>query len=934
MREPLKNILFLRHVIDASVNGLKRIWAFIVSALGILLILRLYMSYGNQISVKLGIPEFEADIIFFLMMMLVFLAFGYFYYAKREGVNQLAYSAIKRGLYNASRSGLPMAGATELSAKARFLINPNFWRFNIVREDQRQAIGKILDDLRAHADSRFYVIEAESGAGKTAMPILLMDKLLSVNEFNQDQVADKVLYFDFAATKQDRYEEWSNISAATAGSQTSGSFLVLDNFHRIPLDELQKFTANIINNIHQMPWRALLILTQPASYFAQCPKGGIKLLQVAKENDVHFTLDDLHSEALRGPIHDELFFKANDIFDARDIQENDPLRWMLLVNIAGALQMSSTAGQSLAQRILDLHEAQDLEQLLKMPDFQKLVETLAAVSALAIHRGVVPKSEMAAALEMISGRTRHLWFVWSRLGGHYAIFRQLLESGIIIKAVTVQNNYIFHDRLAQHFKDFLGHTEAFKTTFRKMVDGVLARQTWFQTDELIRWLFAVELKDVEKIHAGFAKAVFSGAYKNMLKVMKRNDIIAGVEYERGLLAERVGNLEGGSESARSLLKRAEQSAPSPQLKALASISLIEAEHGDDAPKQLRAIIRDETLSDLVHLAAHYWLIHLESHKGRFASVELEEALASYTEHFKRFQEEDPFVTAHLGRRLYFDRLRYFYLEGSGDVLEYARLSKHACRISLQRHSGPSFSAYDIKFREAHFLHYEVLFRFGVLEQAFSDDDIRAVPWLKTKVGKNNQDMHTVAQNALKKYREAISAFDVFGDKTSDYIKPRVYEVRLILEGPTDDILGELYNYRVKMQKLGFDELEPYPDIYFFKFHILKALDSLTLSSDEGIHAFNEERQRALHHITAANRKFRDFGNIYGRHLCLLFHILANMSEQRQTRWARPKLVRLMKSCKREGHLQFVRAIEALVKRPIIGALDRRRIYQYVPFVHM
>lgn len=257
---------------------------------------------------------------------------------------------------------------------------------------------------------------------------------------------------------------------------------------------------------------------------------------------------------------------------------------------------------------------------------------------------------------------------------------------------------------------------------------------------------------------------FQSLYEDILFVVKLFGLdIKNYSYELGILNDRIGHFNLTKEKILSLYEDSKNS------KYL--ILLLHADHMMYYHESFSEIYQDMASSKQTYIkfATNYWVHHINMHQGVWnldAYTRLYDTLPNNLDYISN----ESYERCHVLRRYYFDCFRIYYLQGSNDYSEFQKLLNQMKKISSYlRNQLNEYKYYEYKFIYAHYIHYELLFKYYVLGQNFvsTDEEMQfvqcnAVSDLKDK--------------AIEFYHNSYNYFYENGDKTYHYILLRLCEL--------------------------------------------------------------------------------------------------------------------------------------------------------------
>ena len=302
--------------------------------------------------------------------------------------------------------------------------------------------------------------------------------------------------------------------------------------------------------------------------------------------------------------------------------------------------------------------------------------------------------------------------------------------------------------------------------------------------------------------------------------------------------------------------------------------------------------------------------------------------------FYKFLQEDSYIAIHVMRRIYFDTIRFMYLEGSRDQNLFASIRNHPL-AGLLRDQYPLFEAYQIKFIHAHYVHYNLLWELG----AFAHIPYTVDKSIVAQVPDSRLGIEELISIAVKSYRSAEREFEVFGDKTAWYVRARLAELEL--QSPEcrfDKVQSVLRTYEAFIQNTGLRELQGYPQLYWFKYYFLFAASSLAGMADSdcgvrtGLSDFDHAMTSARHALESAMTAETANDNRYGiLRIQMLKSLVSYRSDGNKAMFFR-KIESIRDDGDRYGFLRESRLASSILEGEGLSTSDVARIVRYYPIV--
>lgn len=825
--------------------------------------------------------------------------------------------SIKSFIYRFARRGMPLGGAPELSSWAQLLVSESFLSISYKRNDQVSIAEQVAFQLKQ--GKRLFVIEGDSGVGKTAAAIVIIDRLMCDSDLSCH--ARKIYYLDLAV----HGERLERLIRQANSNFLRNASLIIDNFHRIPSRCIEGF--NELVQPSRLQCKMVLVLSQPREYITLCPEHAIGPFKLAEREKTAFCISPPEPRGIHAVFRQSVHFSGISLaLNTMDIPNASPLRWLAHINLERLYQLAFDDLDRAVESVL-LMRMEDIGR----PENRDLLRILAVISALAIHRGAFTVRDLRLCLRTIAQQR----FLFSREALRLKkYFHRLRRQGLVIEAIGQRRVYVFHQALAEHLKDCLNVFSEFTEAFKAAGEAIMQTR-WVSQDPLMSWLYAVELGDDKGTSSGFSQAMFTGAYGTMRRALLRNPPDSSkmeLTYERAILAERIGDW---TEARKGLASASADSEGNRNGWAWATIAAVEAEHAHDSCDRLRGVIRAWDLPSLPKLAARYWLVHMDAHRGIF-DIDILWQLADELESNKEeFCKTNKFEFVHISRRILFDCARFMYLTGDSDTGKLHDLFQRPLALFLQD-NHPCYEAYRQKFFIAHSLHYQYLYEIGLLKKDPAVDKELLRELHLSPFSDINKDRIAVA--AIDTYQSAMERFAVFGDKTAEYIRPRLLEVQLTQEDvDLDRIFISITKYTAFITLAGIADMRPYPHIYLFKYYMRKARKMLTevnaaLNPHGHCDAFDTAFRRAEDALREAKAAFEAVENYYGTAMCRLFEAILMLFDVDTHEQARSLLIDLSNDAKRMKYRR-IEEVAAIMKSPNLAPHDLYTAIAYFPFVH-
>lgn len=664
---------------------------------------------------------------------------------------------------------------------------------------------------RKDGKSLLYFISGESGTGKSTLAFFICYSIVVERVY---KYMDRIYFYDFGRSRACQ----NNFIVDSRALKHEEAVVIIDNFQDILPENLGSITKYLLDICQKGLPGCIIILSQPLDKLSVNPGDDIRLFTEIKRNYSFLELNQIDLKSIPIPSDNRVWRMLR---KRKIINPELPNHSLVCLHISRLF--SNVLGCEIQIKQKDFLEKLKPEKSEGIEENKAdSMNLLGIICALSIHRGgFTPQEFRNACFSNSSKFIVKNTFNWLKY--RISLWR-LARSGFVETRSLQGKRFIFHDALAQHYKDLFFIQSSFRISFITTVENLCQKLIASGNDQLLGWLYASEIGREAWIAELFDKAMMKGNFNRMLLALKRNkNLFNGKlqwDHQMGILFEKIGFFHESCSHLRRVINQ-NLNTLGKEERSRAIIALIEAEHGKDAIDRLVQL--EDSSEKMIKLGASYWIQHIRCHFGDFNLAKLSGLADSFMEHLSRrpFLKQSYFAI-HLARRIYFDLFRYFYLLGHNDFQKLVKIRDHGLGKFLSK-THVEFEAFFLKFYQAHYIHYIILFELGIFKNKPRAYDKNLIP----KSYLNDIHASEFADLAIKYYQQSIDAFEVFGDKTIEYILPRIMELEMLKENPNmDDTLIQLNAFAKFIYETGFRDLKAYPHLFLFKFNYLRSFQVL------------------------------------------------------------------------------------------------------------
>ena len=533
---------------------------------------------------------------------------------------------------------------------------------------------------------------------------------------------------------------------------------------------------------------------------------------------------------------------------------------------------------------------------------------------------------------------------------HYSKrYFHLLQKNSFISIVCSSNSneVAFHEKLARYYFELIDEKISYEVINASVIEYLVEKNK--ECGRISNaWKYKILSPKVSNDATLFDKALCVANFKTLLEdlqyIMKEKKYDENIFCrELGILYDRFGKLNTASMYFKKTLKET--------FNPTIYINLIQVDHGAFDDKTIQPLINDKN-NVYIRVAAKYWKAHIDMHDGKFQFDDYSQLLDEWRKHKDTILKIYPYDGLHLMRRWYFDCFRVYYLSGMLNP----KLLKPIIQAELFKNINnlPEFEAYRYKFQCAFFLHYDVLFQKGMLneidyEKFKEQDSIMLGQSFYAKIAAvkehGESEIDIIVNEAIGYYMASSNGLKKIMDKSYRYSDLRVWELKLAYEcvNPDDIFANEHFikNYIQHSMSIQIDEYVAYGYTYLLKNYLVGQYCLLTEYDDnpyEGrvlrnTYITDELIQNCFINIERYHNSYRgERQNNYCLFRLDIYKTLYDYSKNKiEFRQAKKIIQKLYDNAKQNGYLREKILLDYLLENEL-SRVDIIKFYKYYPLV--
>jgi hypothetical protein len=783
-------------------------------------------------------------------------------------------------------------------------LTPEVFQAPLFRYDQqRNAVNKLYSTCGEEAGGQYWFVEGESGSGKTRTALRLVQTL--ARDGLLFELSNHCYLYDFSVS--DAVQE--KLLRRLRARHHQGDIVFVDNFQLVRADVLDDLTDHLLGRAAGEE-RLIVFLARPREAWNLNLGSDVRMLSEAKAGNRHIVLRGPRSELVERGV------SQVSVSASRLVAELDES------GIASAAQLH--LGQVIALNRSVPDDVLGMLQLLlgKADESQlspDLVDVLAILTALAVHRGSFSREEFRRAVRAVEARRQSSSFYALRM---HITFRRLHKIGLIAEDNHRDGaEYLFHEQLSELCSDRLSHHQAFDSA-RYAVGQLRLKQQQRESDALRAWLTATEIGDQQSMEECFEEALSIGANHRMTRCLRRArgryELDPASRLQLAILLDRVGEFVESRAVLESDLESELDS--SPELATLLAATRIEASHFRDYEADLGVLL--ESPDHLARIVGEYWEAHIAMHTGRFDSDLLVGLATEALQLLKH--ERGAFWQVHSLARMHFDSLRAFYLAGRSDVEAIFSPERRSLDAYL-KDPLPIFGAMHTLYTQAHLVGHVLLPRMVLFNRPVSVE-LAATAGLETNGGLT---IAGLARQALTLYHQARDQFARYGDREAIYLQADVLNAEMIQPdadlGGLREALGAYENFIVSSE---FNSLNSYPHFYYLRWDVLMYYEAVAKhGQSEAADGYLSEAHFHLERIETLDGASQNrYGQLRARLLSILLRGIRDPFAERE-------LLELKRQMAEHGYGFETELLAHLLEQRALSPAGLREVFRLYPFVH-
>lgn len=599
--------------------------------------------------------------------------------------------------------------------------------------EQSNMVENILKNLSeislGHTAAHLFIISGDAHSGKTILAKKIINDIFTREEyiFLLKKYSKSIYYYDFVSFKN----QLDQILKDYERNYYYNNIIVFDNIHNLDNSKIKRILTHIIRFPNNA--KCVLILTRDINY--------------AIDDELYAEIEEKKSNSI---------IKTGNLsvlqFDSEYIESEDFSNFLNMLKMNQNLLNNNFIKFHLyyIYNIYLKNKNNDIKKLFnELSSFNftnSLVKGLLFICCCALFTGIVDLNILKK------------WLVRKNM---HIYLNTYVEIGILNKFQGIRSSeYSLHEKTARAYISYAS-TQVAGLNLCKDYFYFLYKNT---TNDL-QYRYSLPF-DKERSEISFDSIIKKGNFKILYE-----DIIFVIDifnldktkfnHEMGLLNDRIG---GYKLTKNYILNLYNQTKDDKHL-----ITLLHSDHMmyyDNGYHN--TYLKLSQSNDLyLNFASNYWINHIMMHQGQWNVnnfVKLYEKLPKQLDNIAN-QSYEAF---HVLRRFYFDALRIYYLQGVGDYNYFANILENLKFIAnYLKNNLPEFDIYKYKFIYGHYIHYNLLYNYYVLEINPTKDELNFF---------NCNNISNAINIAMDYYFKAYKSFKKNGDKTYDYVLLRMCEL--------------------------------------------------------------------------------------------------------------------------------------------------------------
>lgn len=773
----------------------------------------------------------------------------------------------------------------------------------ITIKEQSQILEEILSELsnisKGKDAAHLFIVSGEAHSGKTILAKRLINDIFTKERYVLflENYNKSIFYYDFSCL----YNKLEEIIENYENNYYDKCFVIFDNLHKLNDNQIRKLLKKVIRKSNNA--KCVLMLTRNINYILE----GELVSEIDEKRKNHFMitprLSVLNFDKEYDPTDGFLEFanKLNiDDFLLHDNYIKFHLYYIYFI-------YRRNKNPLIKKLFKEINHSE-----FKQPILQGFI----FICCSALFTGTVEKK----LIKKWSGRKNATLYL-----------NNYIDMGILNGFYGIDSwEYTIHEKTARSYIQFICKNNEGLDLCRKYF-----RFLCLETENELKYRYSLPFQDLNNkqlFDMVINKGYFQTLYEDILFVID----IFGLDkekyaYEISILNDRIGKFVFTKES---ILKLYENTKNKKYL-----ILLLHSDHNIYYSEEFFNVYNTmkKSSNNYLKFSTNYWIFHIKMHQGIWNLAEYIELCEILPENLDIISNQS-YETSHVLRRFYFDIFRIYYLQGNGNFILFNDLINKTRKIKAYLKTQLNeFEIYEYKFIYAHYIQYELLYRYYSLDESYIDKE--EIDFFGCK------NMNGMLEKAVEYYYKAYNYFYESKDKTYYYVLLRLCELNpgFVLHKITNSLDEEIsineFSYQEYKEILGiFDkfrdecgikenmiEYAAYAETYKMKFvMICKFINSdLDINFDQVI---NSCAKNAIGYHLKYNK---DYPNNYG---ILRIHFLKTINEfltnQDYNAFCK-QLKKLLNLCIDKGYNREIKLIKNI--QATKSNIKQKRLYDIIRF---